>query len=104
MLKKNCQVPLHPQHVESKIRYCSLRSQQLGQNPFQITCGDGILPRMSRDFAIIHGKTPRGILPVNSNINPAIKSSAVLLELPPEMGYDRFRELFTKKHNQFKHI
>jgi hypothetical protein len=24
------------------------------------------LPRMSRDFAIIHGKTPRGILPVNS--------------------------------------
>ena len=47
--------------------YCSLRSQQLGQNPFQITYGDGILPRMSRDFAIIHGKTPRGILPVNSN-------------------------------------
>ena len=47
--------------------YCSLRSQQLGQNPFHITCGDGILPRMSRDFAIIHGKTPRGILPVNSN-------------------------------------
>lgn len=40
----------------------------------------------------------------NRNINPAIKSSAVLLELPPEMGYDRFRELFTKKHNQFKHI
>ena len=32
----------------------------------------------------------------NSNINPAIKSSAVLLELPPEMGYDRFRELLTK--------
>ncbi len=48
--------------------YCSLRSQQLGQNPFQITYGDGILPCMSRDFAIIHGKTPRGILPVNSNV------------------------------------
>ena len=47
-------------------RYCSLRSQQLGQNAFHITFGDGILPRMSRDFAIIHGKTPRGILPVNS--------------------------------------
>ena len=46
--------------------YCSLCSQQLGQNAFQITFGDGILPRMSRDFAIIHGKTPRGILPVNS--------------------------------------
>ena len=28
--------------------YCSLRSQQLGQNPFQITYGDRILPRMSR--------------------------------------------------------
>ena len=56
MLKKNCQVPLHPQHVESKIRYCSLRSQQLGQNPFQITFGDGILPRMSRDFAIFMAK------------------------------------------------
>ena len=23
--------------------YCSLRSQQLGQNPFQITFGDGII-------------------------------------------------------------
>ena len=46
--------------------YYSLRSQQLGQNAFQITFGDGILPCMSRDFAIIHGKTPRGILPVNS--------------------------------------
>ena len=30
--------------------YCSLRSQQLGQNSFQITFGDGILPRMSRDI------------------------------------------------------
>ena len=36
--------------------YCSLRSQQLGQNPFQITFGDGILPRMSRDFAIFMAK------------------------------------------------
>ena len=31
-------------------------SQQLGQNPFQITFGDGILPRMSRDFAIFMAK------------------------------------------------
>ena len=38
------------------LRYCSLRSQQLGQNPFQITFGDGILPRMSRDFAIFMAK------------------------------------------------
>ena len=36
--------------------YCSLRSQQLGQNPFQITFGDRILPRMSRDFAIFMAK------------------------------------------------
>ena len=36
--------------------YCSLRSQQLGQNPFHITFGDGILPRMSRDFAIYIAK------------------------------------------------
>ena len=36
--------------------YCSLRSQQLGQNPFQITFGDGILTRMSRDFAIFMAK------------------------------------------------
>ena len=53
--------------LEKISSYCSLRSQQLGQNPFQITCGDGILPRMSRDFVITHDKTPRGILPVNSN-------------------------------------
>ena len=39
-----------------KISYCSLRSQQLGQNSFQITFGDGILPRMSRDFAIFMAK------------------------------------------------
>ena len=52
----------------SNAQYYFLTSQQLGQNPFQITYGDGILPRMSRDFAIIHGKTPRGILPVNSNL------------------------------------
>ena len=36
--------------------YCSLRSQQLGQNSFQITFGDGIFPRMSRDFAIFMAK------------------------------------------------
>ena len=52
----------------SNAQYYLLTSQQLGQNPFQITYGGGILPRMSRDFAIIHGKTPRGILPVNSNL------------------------------------
>ena len=52
----------------SNAQYYLPTSQQLGQNPFQITYGDGILPRMSRDFAIIHGKTPRGILPVNSNL------------------------------------
>ena len=47
--------------------YCSLRSQQLGQNPFQITFGDGILPRHVSGFCHIHGKTPRGILRMNSN-------------------------------------
>ena len=36
--------------------YCSLRSQQLGQNPFHITFGDGILPCMSRDSAIFMTK------------------------------------------------
>jgi len=43
---------------QHKLTYCyySLRSQQLGQNPFQITYGDGILPRMSRDFAIFMAK------------------------------------------------
>ena len=44
------------------------------------------------DFGPMH----RFSVAQNSNINPAIKSSAVLLELPPEMGYDRFRESLTK--------
>ena len=31
-------------------------SQQLDQNPFQITCSDGILPHMSQAFAIFMAK------------------------------------------------
>ena len=45
--------------------YCSLHSQQLGQNPFQITFGDGILIRMSRDFAIFMAKHLAGYCYVN---------------------------------------
>ena len=44
------------------------------------------------DFGQMH----RFSVTQNSNIDPAINSSVVLLELQPDMGYDRFRELLTK--------
>ena len=48
----------------------------IGQNAFQITCGDGILPRMSRDFAIFMAKhLAEYYLPVNNYNSSSICTS-----------------------------